>query len=138
MINKIFIQFLKENIKELRIANYYYQEVITYIYSSIYANKKLKKKSIEIILNQNFGMRKILCHYKDVMRKNKMRITKIENQIKKALEGKLRGIPLEAKIKVTKNDKGKEYLKWLDSKPKVFLSFHEWMFTYHEKEFEAN
>jgi len=27
-----------------------------------------------------------------------------------------------------------EYVKWLDTKPKVFLSYREWMFTYYPDE----
>ena len=34
------------------------------------------------------------------------------------------------------NNRGNEYLEWLDTKPKTFLPFNEWMFTYHENETE--
>jgi len=33
-------------------------------------------------------------------------------------------------------DRGKEYLDWLDTKPKAFLSFRDWIFTYYPKEVE--
>ena len=29
---------------------------------------------------------------------------------------------------------GGEYMNWLDSKPKVFLSYNEWVFTYKQTE----
>ena len=33
-----------------------------------------------------------------------------------------------------KQSKGREYMEWLDTKPKVFLSYREWLFTYYPKE----
>jgi hypothetical protein len=32
-----------------------------------------------------------------------------------------------------KTNFGQEYITWLDSKPKGFLSFNDWMFTYHSE-----
>jgi len=33
-----------------------------------------------------------------------------------------------------KPSRGREYMEWLDTKPKAFLSFRDWMFTYHPDE----
>ena len=33
-------------------------------------------------------------------------------------------------------NRGREYIEWLDTKPKVFYSFNEWMFHYHYDEVE--
>ena len=33
-----------------------------------------------------------------------------------------------------KPSRGREYMEWIDTKPKVFLSFRDWMFTYHPSE----
>jgi len=30
--------------------------------------------------------------------------------------------------------RGTEYVKWLDTRPKAFLSYRDWMFTYYPKE----
>ncbi len=34
-----------------------------------------------------------------------------------------------------KPSRSREYMQWLDTEPKIFLSFREWMFTYHEVEY---
>lgn len=31
-------------------------------------------------------------------------------------------------------NRGEEYLKWIDTKPLVFQSFYDWMFTYYPDE----
>jgi hypothetical protein len=33
-----------------------------------------------------------------------------------------------------KTSRGREYMDWLDTEPKVFLSFREWMNTYYPDE----
>ena len=35
-----------------------------------------------------------------------------------------------------KTSRGREYIEWIDTKPKVFLPFREWMFSYHPEEFK--
>ena len=35
-----------------------------------------------------------------------------------------------------KKSLGRQYMEWLDTKPKAFLSYRDWLLTYHEEEYK--
>ena len=59
-----------------------------------------------------------------------------DNELQKDLDGVITcyscGYLIDAPI-----NRGSEYIDWLDTKPEVFLTFREWMFSYHPKEWEV-
>ena len=34
-----------------------------------------------------------------------------------------------------KKSLGRQYMEWLDTIPKIFMTYKEWLFTYHEEEY---